>query len=160
LLFVSQFYEMGYKYLFTNKGVIVFRKSDGSYAFSGILRGKLYLMNFIPKEMELDKYIIAKTMMGWLWHCRLSHVDMRNLHKLKKEGHILEPMNITFENYMSCGACQARKQVRVPHHAKNIMTTTRPLKILHMDLFGPIAYINIGGNKYGIVIIDDYSRFT
>jgi transposase InsO family protein len=40
------------------------------------------------------------------------------------------------------------------------MTTTRPLKMLHMDLFDPIAYISISGNKYGLVIIDDYSRFT
>jgi hypothetical protein len=32
--------------------------------------------------------------------------------------------------------------------------------MLHMDLFGPIAYISIGGNKYGLVIIDNYSRFT
>jgi transposase InsO family protein len=40
------------------------------------------------------------------------------------------------------------------------MTNTRLLKMLHMDLFGPIAYISIGGNKYGLVIIDDYSRFT
>jgi hypothetical protein len=46
------------------------------------------------------------------------------------------------------------------HHAKNIMTTTRPLEMLHMDLFGPIAYISFGGNKYGLVIIDDYSYFT
>jgi transposase InsO family protein len=29
-----------------------------------------------------------------------------------------------------------------------------------MNLFGPIAYISISGNKYGLVIIDDYSRFT
>jgi hypothetical protein len=29
-----------------------------------------------------------------------------------------------------------------------------------MDLFGPVAYISICGNKYGLVIIDDYSRFT
>jgi hypothetical protein len=29
-----------------------------------------------------------------------------------------------------------------------------------MDLFGPVAYISIGGNKYGLVIIDDYSLFT
>jgi transposase InsO family protein len=50
--------------------------------------------------------------------------------------------------------------VGAPHHAKNIMTTTRSLKILHMELFGPIAYISIGGNKYGLVIVDDYSRFT
>jgi transposase InsO family protein len=36
------------------------------------------------------------------------------------------------------------------------MTTERPLELLHMDLFGLIAYIIIGGN----VIVDDYSRFT
>jgi transposase InsO family protein len=40
------------------------------------------------------------------------------------------------------------------------MTTTRPLKMLHMYLFGPVAYISIGGNKYGLIIVDDYSRFT
>jgi transposase InsO family protein len=27
-------------------------------------------------------------------------------------------------------------------------------------LFGPIAYISIGGNKYGLVIVDDFSHFT
>jgi hypothetical protein len=50
--------------------------------------------------------------------------------------------------------------VGAPHHTKNIMTTTRPLKMLHMDLFSPIAYISIGSNKYDFVIIDDYSHFT
>jgi transposase InsO family protein len=40
------------------------------------------------------------------------------------------------------------------------MTTIRPLEMLHMDLFGPVAYISIGGNKYGLIIIDDYSHFT
>jgi hypothetical protein len=50
--------------------------------------------------------------------------------------------------------------VGAPHHAKNIMTTTRPLEMLHMDLFDPITYISIYGNKYALVIIDDYSRFT
>jgi len=29
-----------------------------------------------------------------------------------------------------------------------------------MDLFGPIAYVSIGGNKYGLVIVDDFSRVT
>jgi hypothetical protein len=68
--------------VFTNKCVTIFRRSDDSYAFSGILRGKLYLVNFIPEEMELDKCLIVKTNMGWLWHHRLAHVGMRNLHKL------------------------------------------------------------------------------
>jgi transposase InsO family protein len=40
------------------------------------------------------------------------------------------------------------------------MTTDRPLELLHMDLFGPIAYISIDRSKYCLVIVDDYSRFT
>jgi transposase InsO family protein len=40
------------------------------------------------------------------------------------------------------------------------MRTTRPLEMLHIDLFDHVAYISIGGKKYGLVIIDDYSHFT
>jgi hypothetical protein len=29
-----------------------------------------------------------------------------------------------------------------------------------MDIFGLVAYVSIGGNKYGFVIVDDYSRYT
>jgi hypothetical protein len=81
-LSVSQLCEMGYNCLFTNKGMTVFRRSNGSYIFSGILRIKLYLVNFIPEEIEFDKCLITKTNMGWLWHRRLAHVGMRNLYKL------------------------------------------------------------------------------
>jgi hypothetical protein len=160
LLFVSQLYEMCYNCLFTNIGVTVSRRCDGSYAFSGILKGNLYLVDFNPEELELDRCLIAKTNMGWLWHRMLTHVGMRNLHKLQKEGHILGLMNVAFEKDMPYGACQADKQVGAQHRAKNIMATKRPLEMLHMDLFGPIANISIGGNKYSLVIIDDYSRFT
>jgi transposase InsO family protein len=151
---------MGYNSLFTNKGVAIFTRSDGFFAFKGVLREKLYLVDLIPEEVELDKCLIANTNMGWVWHRRLAHVGMRNLHKLQKEGHILGLTNIVLEKDRSSGACQAGKQVGAPHHAKNIMTTTRPLEMLHMDLFGPIAYITIGGNKYGLIIVDDYSRPT
>jgi hypothetical protein len=145
---------MGYNYLCTDKGATIFRRSGGSFAFKGVLREKFYLMDFIPEEVELDRCLNTKTNMSWLWHRRLAHVDTRNLRKLQNYGHIL------FEKDRPCGACQAGKQVGGHHHAKNIMTTTRLLEMLHMDLFGPITYISIGGNKYDLVIVGDYSRFT
>jgi hypothetical protein len=160
LLSVSQLCETGYNCLFTNKGVTIFTRSDGSFAFKGVLRGMLYLVDFVPEDVELDKCLIAKRNMGCLWRRRLAHDGMRNLYKLQNEGHILGLPNIVFEKDRPCGACQARKQVGAPHHTKNIMTSTRPLEMLHMDLFGPIAYISIDVNKYGLVIVDDYSCFT
>jgi transposase InsO family protein len=29
-----------------------------------------------------------------------------------------------------------------------------------LKCYSPVAYISIGGNKYGLIIVDDYSRFT
>jgi transposase InsO family protein len=74
--------------------------------------------------------------------------------------HILGLTNVHFEKDRVCSACQAGKQVSAHHPHKNIMTTDRPLELLHMDLFDPIAYISIDGSKYCLVIVDDYSRFT
>jgi transposase InsO family protein len=85
---------------------------------------------------------------------------MNNLNKLLKGEHILGLTNVHFEKNRICSACQAEKQVGAPHPAKNVLTTTRPLELLHMDIFGHVAYVSIGGNKYGFVIVDDYSRYT
>jgi len=59
-----------------------------------------------------------------------------------------------------CDACQKGKQVRVYFKSKNIVSTTQPLQLLHMDLFGPSRTMSFGGNYYALVIVDDYSRFT
>jgi hypothetical protein len=84
LLSVSQLCNMGYNCLFTNVDVSVFRRSDGSLAFKGVLDGKLYLVDFSKENADLDACLIVKTNMGWLWHHRLAHVGMKNLHKLLK----------------------------------------------------------------------------
>jgi hypothetical protein len=64
LLSVSQLCEMGYNCLFTNKGVTVFRRNDDSFAFKDVLRGKLYLMDFISEKVKLDRCLITKINMG------------------------------------------------------------------------------------------------
>jgi hypothetical protein len=134
LLSVSQLCKMGYNCLFTDVGVTVFKRSDDSVAFKGVLEGQLYLVDF--NKAELDTCLIAKTNIGWLWHRRLAHVGMKNLHKLLKGEHILGLTNVHFEKDRVYSACQAEKQVGTHHPHKNIMTTDRPLELLHMDLFG------------------------
>jgi transposase InsO family protein len=152
--------QNGLQLLFTDVDVTVFRRNDDSLAFRGVLDGQLYLVDFTDDNDELDTCLIAKTNMGWLWHHRLAHVGMKNLHKLLKGKHILVLTNVHFVKDRICSACQAGKQVRVHHPHKNIMMTERPLELLHMDLFDPIAYISIDSSKYCLVIVDGYSHFT
>jgi transposase InsO family protein len=160
LMSVSQLCGMGYDCLFTDVDVKILRRDDSSVAFTGRLKGKLYLVDFTTSMVMPETCLVAKSDKGWLWHRRLAHVGMRNLAKLQKDNHIIGLTNVVFEKDRVCGACQAGKQHGVPHQSKNVVTTKRPLELLHMDLFGPMAYISIGGSKYGLVIVDDFSRFT
>ena len=63
-LSVSQLCHMGYYCLFTNIDVFVFRSSDGSLAFKGVLDDKLYLVDFTKQNVDLDACLIAKTNLG------------------------------------------------------------------------------------------------
>nr|GEY03108.1 retrovirus-related Pol polyprotein from transposon TNT 1-94 [Tanacetum cinerariifolium] len=53
-----------------------------------------------------------------------------------------------------------RKQAHASHKAKNIVSTTRCLELLYMNLFGPSVVRSYEGNRYTLVIVDDYSRYT
>jgi hypothetical protein len=64
ILSVSKLCHMGYNCLFTNIDVIVFRRSDGSLAFKGVLDDKLYLVDFSKENADLNACLIAKTNMG------------------------------------------------------------------------------------------------
>ena len=52
------------------------------------------------------------------------------------------------------------KQTKNTFKPKNLVSTTRPLELLRMNLFGPNRTTSLGGKRYRLVIIDDYSRFT
>ena len=66
LLFVSQLCGMGYNCLFTNKGVTIFRRDNSSIAFTGRLKGKVYIVNFSTEKIEPKTCMVVKSNMGWL----------------------------------------------------------------------------------------------
>jgi hypothetical protein len=67
---------------------------------------------------------------------------------------------VIFEKDKLCNFYQARKQVGNTHPKKSIMSTSKAFELLHIHLFGPTQYTSIDGNKYGFVIVDDYTRYT
>jgi hypothetical protein len=67
---------------------------------------------------------------------------------------------MVFEKDKLCSSYQACKQVGNTHPKKSMMSTSKAFELLHMDLFGPKQYTSIDGNKYGFVIVDDFTRYT
>jgi len=82
------------------------------------------------------------------------------LNKLVKHDLVRGLKDVTFEKDKLYSVCQAKKQVGNTYLKKSIMCTCKAFELLHTDLFGPTIYTSIGGNKYGFVIVDDFTRYT
>ena len=52
------------------------------------------------------------------------------------------------------------KKIKTSFKNKIFISTSRPLKLLHIDLFGPLRTISLEGKSYAFVIVDDFSRYT
>ncbi|GJU04690.1 retrovirus-related pol polyprotein from transposon TNT 1-94 [Tanacetum coccineum] len=59
-----------------------------------------------------------------------------------------------------CSACEMGKQHKGSFKFKQSFSITEPLHMLHMDLFGPISTSSLGGKKYTVVLVDEFTRFT
>ncbi|GKB44255.1 retrovirus-related pol polyprotein from transposon TNT 1-94 [Tanacetum coccineum] len=92
-----------------------------------------------------------------LWHRRLGHTNMRLIQSLASKELVKNLPKLKFDQHF-CDACKIGKQAHASHKAKNVVSMTRCLELLHMDLFGLSVVRSYGGNNYTLVIRDDYSR--
>ena len=160
LISIAQLCDLGLTCTFDKNGVVVTFEEDKSLVFTGFRHGNIYLVDFSSKQTSSMIFLFTKSSLGWLWHRRIAHIGMSNLKKAHKRGMITGLKDVTFDKNKLCKACQAGKQVATHHPIKTMLSTSKPLELLHMDLFGPTTYKSIGGNLYCLVIVDDFSRYT
>nr|GEX62034.1 hypothetical protein [Tanacetum cinerariifolium] len=67
---------------------------------------------------------------------------------------------LKFEKDHLCSACSMGKSKKKSHKPKCEDTNQEKLYLLHMDLCRPMRVESVNGNKYILIIVDDYSRFT
>lgn len=87
-----------------------------------------------------------------LWHKRLGHVSVSNMFFLKKSVNGIE-----IPTSMPCEVCTQGKQTRLPFKDKGTRAVSL-LQIVHSDVCGPMSVNSIGGAKYYVCFIDDFSR--
>ena len=59
-----------------------------------------------------------------------------------------------------CGPCQLGKQTKSSHPKVNVVASSRLTELLHMDLMGPTRTESMGGKRYIMVVVDDFSRYS
>ena len=59
-----------------------------------------------------------------------------------------------------CGSCQLGKQSKAKHSGTQTFATSKPFELLHLDLMGPTGIESLGGMRYIMVMVDDFTRYT
>ncbi|GJT96393.1 retrovirus-related pol polyprotein from transposon TNT 1-94 [Tanacetum coccineum] len=131
---------------------------DGKVIGRGIRKKGLYVMKLGNKPKD-QIFLATIDENSTLWHRRLGHANMCLIQLLASKELVRNLPKLKFNQHF-CDACKIGKQAHASHKAKNIVSTTRCLELLHMDLFGPFAVRSYGGNRYTLVIVDDYYRYT
>ncbi|GKF26938.1 retrovirus-related pol polyprotein from transposon TNT 1-94 [Tanacetum coccineum] len=123
---------------------------DGKVIGRGIRKSSLYVMKLgkKPKDKVCLTTIIENST---LWHRRLGHANMRLIQSLASKKLVRNLPKLKFDQHF-CDACNIREQAHASHKAKNIVSMTRCLELLHMDLFGPSIVWSYEGNLYTLVI--------
>ena len=160
LLSISQLCDKGYFVKFEASHCSILDPSTNEVAFMGFRSKNVYTVDLGKLSHEGEKCFSVQTNESWLWHRRLAHANMDSLSKLSKRKLVKGLPKIDYAKGEVCNACAQAKQVKSSFKPKNVVSTTRPLELIHMDLFGPIDVSSLGGSNYVFVIVDDYSRFT
>ena len=92
-------------------------------------------------------------------HQRLGHVNEQSLYNCINKGyvngiHLKKPFGLSF-----CEGCVAGKSHHKPFPAVGEIRSTKKLQLIHSDVCGPMKTESIGGAKYFLTFIDDYSRY-
>nr|GFB03116.1 integrase, catalytic region, zinc finger, CCHC-type, peptidase aspartic, catalytic [Tanacetum cinerariifolium] len=72
---------------------------------------------------------------------------MTDNHKLFSTYNAYNGGNVIFGSNLCSNIIGKGKQAHASHKAKNVVSTTRYLELLHMDLFGPSAVRSYEGNR-------------
>ncbi|GJZ02794.1 retrovirus-related pol polyprotein from transposon TNT 1-94 [Tanacetum coccineum] len=156
LLSVSQICDNKCKVIFSEHDSEITK--DGKVIGRGIRKSGLYVKKLgnKPKDKICLKTIDENSTLS---HRILGHANMLLIQSLSSKELVRNLPKLKFEQHF-CDACKIGKQAHAIHKAKNMVSTTRCLEPLHIDLFGPSIVRSYGGNLYTLVIVDDYSSYT
>ncbi|CAI7900751.1 unnamed protein product [Closterium sp. NIES-53] len=98
-----------------------------------------------------------------LWHHRLGHPSLPRLRGMASRTLVsglprcLPPLLLG--PAPTCVSCVEGRQRAAPH-SSSFPPTEAPLQTLHMDVWGPARVRGQGHERYFLLVVDDYSRYT
>jgi transposase InsO family protein len=115
----------------------------------------------VPKVQTNAQHVHALKVNINTWHQRLGHLSERNLKKLLTNN-MLNGLNFNHHEKLDhCDSCARGKQTRLKIAKTHSTPRSHHIgEVIHTDLGGPMEMPSIGGAKYYLTFLDDYSRMS
>ncbi|CAM8975470.1 unnamed protein product [Rhodiola kirilowii] len=160
LLSISQLCQHGRnQVIFNSNDCVVKCIETREIILRGVRENQIYTVDpeFVPDGELCLSSITDDTLM---WHKRFGHASTRLIHKLYQNELVVGIPKVESSFDQVCSACATVKQVRTSFKSKQSVSTSGPRDMIHKDLCDPVNVVSRGGNRYVLVIVDDYSRYT
>nr|GEV36261.1 retrovirus-related Pol polyprotein from transposon TNT 1-94 [Tanacetum cinerariifolium] len=127
---------------------------------SSLLTEEEMSMSSFNKKSNDCFFANASSSVNLLCPKRLSHLNFKNINNLAKHNLVSGLPSLTFFKDKNYSACEKGKHHRASFKTKRSFSINKSLHLFHMDLFRPVKPQTISHNRYTIVIVDEYSRYT
>ncbi|KAA3470961.1 Retrovirus-related Pol polyprotein from transposon TNT 1-94 [Gossypium australe] len=95
----------------------------------------------------------------WLWYRRLGHASMSVISKLIKNEFVVGMPNFPINFDKVCDAYAKVRHRRASFNFKNIVSTSKVVQLIHINPFGPIRTMSLGGYSISSVRSDHGKEF-
>nr|GEV50071.1 integrase, catalytic region, zinc finger, CCHC-type, peptidase aspartic, catalytic [Tanacetum cinerariifolium] len=135
---------------------VAFRKSTcyicnlkGNDLLTGSRGTDLYSITLQDKNCPNPICLMAKatSSQAWLWHRRLSHLNFDTINLLSKNDIVVGLLKLKFIKDHICSSYELGEAKQKSFHTKITPSSKRRLKLLDMDLCGPMRVASINGKR-------------
>lgn len=144
------------KVIFTNRCAKVISRSQKSLiTFNAV--DSLFIKRISATKGAHVNHLCANIDLSLL-HRRLGHVNVGDIEKMIKNNAVTG-IRTDVASSRPCDICLKCKASQLPYQSSRTRSSRR-LELVHSDLCGPIATESLGGVRYFVTFVDDYSRYV
>ncbi len=158
---IGQMVEQGLQMTFNPNGCFVEDlKNQGKLIAKVEKNGRMFTLDVNMHEVNSMLFTHRKGARDiGIWHKQVGHVNLQCLKLMEKQNLVGSLPKFGIEKVMLkvCETCQLGKQARHPFPAQTTHVNSKPLEMIHLDVWTTKTE-SIGGCRYYMSFIDDHTR--
>ncbi|CAJ2662467.1 unnamed protein product [Trifolium pratense] len=156
LLSLGQLVQRGFSVSMEDNALKLFDKMKNLVLMCSLSNNRTYRCKISSVDMMCMSTTVIDEVEA-LWHKRYGHLNYRSLSDLNSKELVYGLPKFKTKKSI-CEICVKSKHNRKPFVAEMPKRASAVLQVIHSDICGPFEVASLGGSKYFITFVDEYSR--